>query len=160
MEGNKNMICIRTLLAIGLVPLIGCAKEDPVKTIYRNGQVPVTRVQRDDPEMAAAIQKAQNTLDEFIAEMGKPANRRFGIKAGIETPEGPEHIWITNLSYSNGVFTGVFANEPIRITGKHELDAVEVKREQVSDWTIIAGEQTIGGFTQKVLDKRDAESKL
>ena len=147
------------ILVLALLALAACGPNGGSKTIYREGQVPVTSVNSDDPEMEAAIQKAQDSLDQFIAEMAKPGKRQFGIKAAIETPEGTEHIWVANVSYADGMFKGVFANEPLRIPGKHELDPVEVKWEDVSDWLIMDGDRMTGGFTQKVLEKREAESR-
>jgi uncharacterized protein YegJ (DUF2314 family) len=143
-------------LFIAILSLAACGHHEESRVVYRDGQSPVSYVDSGDPEMEAAIQKARDTLDQFIAELNKPGKRDFGIKAGIPTDDGTEHIWVSEIAYSNGVFRGLLANEPLNIPGKHEGDPVEVKREDVSDWFIVDGDETTGGFTTEVLMKRQA----
>jgi len=101
------------------------------------------------PEVDIAVHKAKATLDEFLDryEHPKPTDRGFGVQAAFESTNGPEYIWVHLRRYSNGTFTGLLANEPEAIAGKHKGDSVSVKRDQVTDWIYESDGRQVGGFT-------------
>lgn len=145
-------------IAVMLLVALGCGSSNPDETVYREGESPVSMVQSDDPEMARAIAKARETVDDFIAELGKPPRgREFAVKVPLPTPDGnTEHIWADTVSYQDGKFSAKLANEPLNLPGRKLGDPVEVRREDISDWMIMDGEQMIGAYTAKLLMEREA----
>jgi uncharacterized protein YegJ (DUF2314 family) len=143
--------------------LLGCGKEEEAAGIVeRAGEPPVVGIDPGDPEMKAAEAEAQKTLNAFIAELAKPSkpNLFFGIKAPVRDDRGEvEHIWVQELTYSNGSFSGKLGNEPVDLQGMTVGSAVKVKREDVEDWMIADGDDVKGGYTVKVVEKRMKEAQ-
>ena len=145
------LICVSALLMAGLA----CSGEKPT-TIYREGEPPVSQVKDDDPEMNAAIQKARDTLDDFLKELTTPGKRDFLIKVAMDNSEGSlEHIWADSVQYRDGKFTANLANEPVRLPGKKVGDSATVDRSEISDWLIMDGDNMTGGYTAKLLMERE-----
>lgn len=116
----------------------------------------MTLVEADDPEMMAAEKQARDTLDDFIQAMQKPspAQSDFGVKHAFVDGETYEHMWISGLTYANGKFSGVLANEPGMVANVKEGDPVTIDRSEVEDWMYFDGENLVGGYTVKVLVSR------
>lgn len=111
-----------------------------------------------DKEMEAAIQKAEDSLDEFIAELKDRRGREFSVKSPFQTDSGKyEHLWVMDVVYANGKFKGTLGNNPLDIKSLRVGDPVEVDRNDVSDWIIMDGEKMSGGFTVDVLMKREGK---
>jgi len=115
----------------------------------------VVDVSRDDPEMNAAIQEAQNTLDVFIAALQapKPSQTHFSIKAGFHYGDqgGAEHIWLSDISYDGNLFKGTIGNDVYYVPNLKYGDPVTVLRDNISDWMIVENGKMIGGYTIRVL---------
>lgn len=133
----------------------------------------VIQVANDDAAMNAAIQRAQDTLPQFIDALQYPNSPDLYFSIKVEYPYGSgnaaEHLWVGNLAYNGGRFTGLMANEPVYIDNVQMGDSVVVDPKDVSDWMIVDGEQFYGGFSIYVLratmtdserEKFDAESGL
>jgi len=115
----------------------------------------VINVADDDAAMNAAIQRAQETLPQFIDALQHPESLDLFFSIKVKYPYGSgsaaEHLWVDNLAYNDGHFSGVMANEPLYIVGLEMGDSVVVDPMDVSDWMIVEGEQFYGGFTIYVL---------
>lgn len=136
--------------------LFGCAKNGAGDTIYRDGQPPVSMVEDGDPEMEAAMQKAKDSIQEFITALEEPGEKLFSIKVGLPTPDDSvEHIWVDIESYKEGVFQGELGNNPLNLPDRKLGDLIEVKMEKVEDWIIMDGEKKVGGYTAKLLQERE-----
>lgn len=133
----------------------------------------VVKVAGDDAAMNAAIQRAQETLPQFIDALQYPDVPDLYYSIKVEYPYGndggSEHLWVGNLAYNGGRFTGLLENEPVYVENLQMGDSVVVDPKDVTDWMIVDGEQIYGGFTIYVLrakmtdDERkkfDAESGL
>lgn len=145
-------------LAVCLFMLTGCQQE----TEYLPGDVvgpasdPVTMVAGDDAEMAAAEKEARENLDQFLQALQNPtANQSdFSVKYAHTDGDEIEHMWIINVKYENGTFTGALGNEPVNVHNIAIGDTVEVERDQAEDWLYYDGEDLKGGYTVKVLMSR------
>jgi len=75
---------------------------------------PVVSVLDDDQEMNAAMQRASNTLNEFIERFTHPrtSDKWFLVKGRFTYEGRVEHIWVADLVFDGKVFLGVLANEP------------------------------------------------
>lgn len=157
------MLCFRPVFIVGLacaVIAIGCRSTEKLETVYREGEPPVSQTASDDPEMKAAIKKAQDTLDDFIEELGKPGDRYFSIKIAMPNSEDSiEHIWAEDVVYKDGEFKAKLANEPLQLPGMKLGDPVEATRDKISDWMIMDGDRMIGGYTAKLLREREARKQ-
>lgn len=109
---------------------------------------------KDNPELYVAVQKAKNSLDQFISryEHPKSGDLGFGVQAAFKTSGEPEHIWIHLDGYKDGLFTGRLADEPTSIPDKHKGDTVSVRKKDVTDWIYQSNGQKVGGFTIDVLE--------
>jgi uncharacterized protein YegJ (DUF2314 family) len=105
----------------------------------------------DDSEMNMAIQRARDTLPLFIADFQdpQPDQTEFSLKVRFPYDDGAnwEHLWVSDLTYSEGVFTGLVWNEPLRVRSLHIGDEVQVDPADISDWMIIQDGKMLGGFT-------------
>ena len=135
------------------------------KTVYREDEPPVSEVAADDPEMAAAIKEAKETLPEFIAAVKKglanpkaKPDKVFNIKIALPTPDGTnEHIWVEVDGLEGKTFSGRIANEPLNLPNVKLDDAVKVEQREIEDWYISDDNGIVrGGFTAKVLMDREA----
>lgn len=109
-----------------------------------------------DPEVAAAVLRARRELPRFIAALQKPApdEKEFAVNARFETPKGPEQIWVRVSKYTDGVFEGTLADQPIAIPKLNKGDSVKVPEAVVNDWLFRSGTKIAGGYTMQVLLKR------
>ncbi len=151
-----TLIALRLALALGLA---ACGKPG-TDSASPDGATLVRGVESDDAEMNAAIQRAKDTLPEFIREFKNPAGRMFTVKTPLPTPSGDmEHIWVEVDSYANGTFRGKLGNDPENLPGRKLGDPIEVKEQDISDWMIAdnsSGELKMkGGYTTEVLMKRE-----
>lgn len=113
-------------------------------------------VSADDPEMLAAMNKAQETLSVFINALNAPASRerQLLVKARFIEGDEVEHMWIADLSMQGNSFNGVLADEPVRIKKLKFKQPISVTRDQISDWMIIHDGVAKGSFTTRVLLNR------
>lgn len=121
----------------------------------------VYKVESDDVEMNEAIKAARESIDLFIVELkaGKECDERFELKVKFEEQGRNEHLWLKNLSYDNGFFRGLIANEPVILTEYSYGQDVFVPLENVTDWMIIDNGFMKGGFTIRALLKNMSEEE-
>jgi uncharacterized protein YegJ (DUF2314 family) len=136
-----------SLVAVAL-GLAGCGREQPVDNF--------TIVAEDDPNMAAAIDKAKSTVDTFIAALKSPkeGQSEFSIKKEFTDGEHREHMWLTPVTYDGQNFHGTVNNIPELVTSVKLGDAVTVAPAEISDWMYIDNGKLVGGQTLRAL--RDA----
>jgi len=118
----------------------------------------VEMVESDDPEMNAAIQQAQASLEVFIAALASPAPGQtyFSIKARFPYGSGDaaEHMWLDDVAFDGERFEATLANAPVYVADLHIGDRVTIERERISDWMIVDDDRLLGGFTIYVLRSR------
>ena len=123
----------------------------------------VKNLASDDAEMNVAIQKAQETLPQFIAAFRSPKPTQNGFSIKVRFPYGEadsaEHMWVNDLTLSDDQFEGVLGNEPVYVKKLHLGDQVVVDMKDISDWIIVDGNSLLGGFTIHVLRNKMTESE-
>lgn len=70
----------------------------------------------DKQAMSDAIKHARKETDKFIEVMNKKDADTFAVKAPITDHGRTEHFWLTDVTYSNGMFIGVISNDPGIVT--------------------------------------------
>jgi uncharacterized protein YegJ (DUF2314 family) len=127
---------------------IGCSKSKPKAENF-------SEVADDDPEMAAAITKARQTLPEFWAIHDSPKNGEtgFALKVKITDPNGAEHFWVNNLKRSGGKTTGTINNNAEIVRSVKNGDQITIPEADISDWMYVRGGKIHGNETVKALYK-------
>lgn len=94
-----------------LIGLVSCSQTTKTK---REGEPTIYSVPDDDEEMNDAIKTANQTLDKFreALKSGNPDLQYFSLKSGFETPDGFEHIWVSNITLQENQYFGVVNNLP------------------------------------------------
>jgi uncharacterized protein YegJ (DUF2314 family) len=107
-------------------------------------------VSDDDAAMNAAIAKAKATTDDFVRAFHeqKPDTKEFCVKKPYPTPSGEmEHMWIEVTAETNGVISGVVANEAEQTREVKYGQNVSLKFSEISDWKYVDGKKLVGGYT-------------
>jgi uncharacterized protein YegJ (DUF2314 family) len=93
-------IYISTLLI--LLALISCNNNQTTK-IEREGETTIYSVTDYDMEMTEAIKTANQTLDKFNVGLNSsnPDFKYFALKTRFKTPNGGEHIWVSNITFKD-----------------------------------------------------------
>lgn len=109
--------------------------------------------------MFAAINTAKETLGFFEKNWKTMENDGYSLKFALPTPDGElEHIWFSPTRIQGDRITGECANDPVSIPGLKIGDTRTVTREDISDWMILVGNKCFGGYTIRVLAKRDPDA--
>ncbi|WP_139500888.1 YegJ family protein, partial [Escherichia coli] len=88
----------------------------------------------DKQAMSDAIKHARKETDKFIEVMNKKDADTFAVKAPITDHGRTEHFWLTDVTYSNGMFIGVISNDPSIVTNVEYGQEWKIKKEDISDW--------------------------
>ena len=147
---------------IVVVPLFFGCDEGPT-VVERDGEPPITFVEKGDPAMASAIEKARATVDQFTAalEDPQPGQGDFSIKYPVVDGEMVEHMWLVPVRFEDGRFIGNINNEPYDVTTVKLGDEVTVAPDEISDWMYVEDNKLVGGYTIRVFRDQlnDAERK-
>ncbi len=143
-----------TFLLILLSFFLSC-KEKTEKT--EKTVDPVVYAESNDRELEDAKNQALSRLDYFINSFKKKNNDStyiFSIKIDFIENDQHEHMWITIDRIENNKFFGVLDNDPETIKNYKLGDRITVKKEQIEDWAIMTNNEMEGGYSVKVLQKR------
>ena len=116
------------------------------------GRDDVLLIKAGDPEVNAAMDKAQKTLPSFLTALNDPYAFNFTFKFPLG---GTEHIWVKQVRRDGDVLTGVLDNVPLQ-KGWAKGDAVRVPIAEVSDYFYCdADSKPYGHFTTIVFFDRE-----
>ncbi len=117
---------------------------------------PVTEVEFEDKDMNAAIDDARASLAEFVERLKnpKPTDESFSVKKMISDGEEVEHLWLTDVSYSDGKFTGIINEDPQSVSNVIFGQEVTVEEAEILDWMYLDDGALVGNFTLRSLLKR------
>lgn len=106
-------------------------------------------VKSEDPEMNAAIAKAQASLDDFLKIVAHPpaGASGFKLKVRVRDSHGSEHMWVAPFKQTDGGFAGVLADEPEFVTNVRNGQAFTFARADISDWGYVLNGKQKGSFT-------------
>lgn len=141
------------------VSLIGCGNDQTTK-IEREGDPAIYSVTDTDLEMNEAIRTANQTLGTFnnALKSGNPDFSSFSLKVRFDTPNGGEHIWLSEIILKDTRYFGVVNNQPESTTEVKFGDTIQVVNGNISDWMYIDDQKLRGGYTIKLLRKRMTEA--
>jgi len=152
---TRPSVLIRLLLAIAIIPLIGCSssKEKPGN---------FAKVSENDPEMLAAIDKARKSLPNFWNKFEKHSDgeSNFALKVKITDERGTEHFWVTELKRQNGTITGTINNEPEIVHNVKMDQRITVPEADISDWMYMRNGKIYGNETVHPLYKTMSPEEL
>jgi uncharacterized protein YegJ (DUF2314 family) len=124
----------------------------------------VVYVKGSDPTMAAAIAKAQASLESFRAVLAAPpaGTKSFSVRVGFAwgIKDEREHIWLTEPKLAATTVTGTINNEPVDAISLKLGQVVTAPLKDVSDWMYVENGVLRGGYTLRVLlDKMNPEMR-
>lgn len=110
----------------------------------------------DDSAMIAAIQQARQTVATFIKAIQSPGTSQshFAVKAAFEDDYGREMMWLSEIEYRDGKFSGTLGNTPNSVRSVDYGDRVTVASDRIADWMFIDDGLLIGGYTMRVMRDR------
>ena len=119
---------------------------------------PPTSIMTDDERMDAAIAEARSRIDEFLTALktnDKERYPKFAVKAAVTEGEHVEHLWLTDIKFVDGHFTGNVGNNPHMITKVKRGDEIKVAKDKISDWVYADAEKRamVGRFTDKAMEE-------
>jgi uncharacterized protein YegJ (DUF2314 family) len=124
---------------------------------------PIFTLSGDDPQMNAAIRKAQDTFPEFVRELEIESQRIIpALDAAIvkafffdpATPEQGEHMFVEDIRVENGMVHGVLSGTPQSVSGLTKGQNVSIPISRISDWFIVIEGRGQGGHTLDIIAKQ------
>jgi uncharacterized protein YegJ (DUF2314 family) len=145
-------------IPITLVVCAGCGeKQSPGApgTVGGTSADPVVYFSGSDSKMNTAMSKARQTVDRFIKALSAPQPNQSGFSVKKEFPTNGgsgEHIWLVDVKYADGKFTGTVANDPEKVANLKFGDKASVTRGEISDWMFMEDKDTfVGAYTLRVM---------
>ena len=72
----------------------------------------------------------------------------------ISDGEEVEHLWLTDVSYSDGKFTGILNEDPQSVRNVIFGQEVTVEETEILDWMYLDDGKLVGNYTLRVFLKR------
>ena len=154
--GNSDTIAKRKEIGIKRTALALLALTLAFTCCSDHSYDPVTEAEFDDKEMNAAIDKARSRVAEFIERLKNPrlTDESFSVKKMISDGEEVEHLWLTDVSYSDGKFTGILNEDPQSVRNVIFGQEITVEEIEILDWMYLDDGELVGNYTLRVLLER------
>jgi len=136
----KRTAEIALLLVAVLVTLVtACAKRDK------------GYVEDSDPEMAAAIAKARQTLPQFwqVFDKRERGESNFVLVVRITDKGRIEHFYTTDFERRDGKTMVTISNAPKIVASLKLGDRIEIPAADITDWSYMRDGKYVGMFTMK-----------
>jgi len=136
---NRALQTTVALIGVLLVMLTACAKRDK------------GYVEDSDPEMAAAIAKAQGTLPQFWQSFDQRARgeSNFVLVVRITDNGRIEHFHTTDFERRDGKTMVAIGAAPKIVTSVKLGDRIEIPEADITDWSYMRAGKYAGMFTMK-----------
>jgi uncharacterized protein YegJ (DUF2314 family) len=110
-------------------------------------------VYETDIEMNNAIQKARDTLQDYINRLKNPQENDsdFALKVQVEDENGVEHFWVSEVEINKDGFIGYIANEPKLVKSVKYGEKVSFNKDIITDWSYDINGVRQGSYTLRVL---------
>lgn len=105
----------------------------------------------DETEMATAIARVRSEVDTFIGALESRNGSDFAVKVPIAEGDETEHIWLTDVTYRDGVFEGKIGNDPGVVSNVGFGQTIRVRKEEISDWLVMRDGKFHGNYTLRPL---------
>lgn len=121
----------------------------------------VVLVAKDDPEMAAARNKARDTLPEFFAAARQPAPamRVFSLQVMVRDGDAVEYFWIRDFAANGNRFSGKIDNTPRTVRNVTAGQVIEFSENEIFDWMYMDGARMKGNYSACVLLAREPKDQ-
>jgi uncharacterized protein YegJ (DUF2314 family) len=129
------------LIGVLLTLLTACSKRDKVEGIGD-----------DDPEMAAAIARARQTLPQFWQAFDKREHgeSNFVLVVRITDKGHIEHFHTTDFERRDGKTMVTIKNDPKIVASVKSGDRIEIPETDITDWSYMRNGKYVGLVTLKV----------
>jgi uncharacterized protein YegJ (DUF2314 family) len=110
-----------------------------------------------DEGLVRIAEEARNTLPVFLRRLQSPprGDGNFRIKYALKTNAGSvfgrEQVWLSDIRYRDGGYSGVLVNTPYYVSGYTRGDRLPFNIEEITDWMFTGGGRIIGGRSIKYL---------
>ncbi|HKY87346.1 MAG TPA: DUF2314 domain-containing protein [Pseudorhodoplanes sp.] len=125
--------------------LMGKAERDEIVIVAKN-----------DPAMAATMQKARDSLDGFLKLAATPpaGASSFSVKVAIRDGNDAEYFWITPFTPKGETFSGKLNNSPRTVRRSMKLgDTLTFTKAEIVDWMYVDKGGMKGNYTACALMK-------
>jgi uncharacterized protein YegJ (DUF2314 family) len=160
-SGAASMRILAAILALSA--LAGGVAPGLAQTALEKAQRDeIFKISRGDPDMAAAMRKARDSLPDFFAMMRAPAPsvRGFSVKVGVRDGDEREFFWIAPFRETGGDrFAGEINNTPRSVRNVRRGQTIAFTRDEIVDWLYIDGTRMKGNFTMCPLLKNEPPSQ-
>jgi uncharacterized protein YegJ (DUF2314 family) len=108
------------------------------------------------------MDEAVEKLDTFLAVLKAPKKNQdqFSVKFIVEVKDQAELMWLNDLKFDKGVFTGKLANDPALAKHLKMGQTIQVKEDDVVDWMYVEDGKLKGGYTIRVQRKYTQAAQL
>lgn len=103
-----------------------------------------------DEKLSAAIEEARETLPKFFVEL-KGGEGDFSLKVPVRHGREVQHVWISDVHYASGKFTGQIASKAGGKRGAGIGQTYTVSGGDISDWMIERDGAIYGGYTLRAM---------
>jgi uncharacterized protein YegJ (DUF2314 family) len=136
---NRASQTALVLIGVLLTLLTACTKRDK------------GYVEDSDPEMVAAIAKAQQTLPQFwqVFDKREHGESNFVLVVRITDKGRIEHFHITDFERRDGKSLVTIGNKPNIVTSVKLGDRIEIPAADITDWFYMRDGKYLGMFTIK-----------
>ena len=136
---NRASPTTLALVRVLLIMLTACAQRDK------------GYVEDSDPEMAAAIAKAQATLPQFWQAFDQRAHgeSNFVLMVRITDKGRIEHFHTTDFERRDGKTMVTIKNDPKIVSSVKLGDQIEMPAADITDWSYMRDGKYVGMFTMK-----------
>jgi uncharacterized protein YegJ (DUF2314 family) len=111
---------------------------------------PTFAVSKDNELVNAAMNDARNSIDKLITEMEKGQEGFMAsIKVKVTDKDQVEYMWLSNLKYENGTFSGKIDNDPEIVKNVSYGDQWQTPKNEVCDWIYQKDGKLFGNYTFK-----------
>lgn len=147
---------IKIIISLLLLCFLSCKNSDKVE---RENQPDIYTIKETDKEMNEAIEKANKTLTDFNSALINPKIEVKALKVKFKNETDVEHIWLSDVKFKDGKYSGVLDNEPEYIKDHKIGDLINVDNKDISDWMYIENGKLFGGYTIKVLRNQMSDNE-
>jgi uncharacterized protein YegJ (DUF2314 family) len=142
---------MRKLWSVGIAfiaALCGCGPKGPTPSSDLAVAAP-----KDDPILEAARRKARDSLTQFTSRLQEPApsQSHFSVKVAIKSGGMVHYLWLLNIKYLDGRFTGTLGPDARGLDPHHPGEMITVPAEEVFDWMYVDGGKLVGGYSLRAL---------
>lgn len=135
-----------------VIALIGLLAATPLAAqtvLEKAARDEIATVANTDPNMAAAMRKAQSTLADFlkIAAAPRPGTQGFSLKIAVREGERVEYFWITPFTINGSQFSGEINNTPRVVHSVKMGQTITFAQADIVDWLYIENGMMRGNYT-------------